>query len=242
MLVIEVGGSSRQATEVELPRARIVELHSVDPAQPWLLASPGQVEGDRVRHAHHIGWTDAIASRELGMGSPPLLSMNDADAAALGEWFLRGQPHEALLYLGLGTGVGASLLISGEIQHLQLSHGGCFGPRQCEGCGNTGCLDAQIGGHALPSPLTSSDVERVAETAARAIAWSRVQVDTIMLGGGMARRYPDLISRLSKAAGIPVAPSRCAGGFKSAAPWGLVYQYLRMTRRPERLPSASQTR
>jgi predicted NBD/HSP70 family sugar kinase len=161
MLTVEVGGSSTQAIQFEHPAwGTIVPLdgHRTD---PWLLAAPGLVEGDRVRGAHHLGWLDVQASRELRMASPPLLSMNDAEAAALGEWWLCGQPQGMVLYIGLGTGIGAAAVAHGALVPVELSHRIAFGPKRWGGCGRMGCLDAQIGGHALPTPLGTDDIETI---------------------------------------------------------------------------------
>ncbi len=72
---------------------------------------------------------------------------NDANVAALGEYYLAGQPAGGLLYCGLGTGVGGGLVLGGqpyagnhgcamEIGHIIVHPNG----RQC-GCGNRGCLE-----------------------------------------------------------------------------------------------------
>lgn len=72
---------------------------------------------------------------------------NDANAAAFGEFSLLGQPAGGLLYLGLGTGVGAGLVVNGhvwagqhgyalEAGHIIVEHQG----RLC-GCGNRGCVE-----------------------------------------------------------------------------------------------------
>lgn len=72
---------------------------------------------------------------------------NDANVAALGEYYLAGQPAGGLLYCGLGTGVGGGLVLNGqpyagnhgcamEIGHIIVHPQG----RQC-GCGNLGCLE-----------------------------------------------------------------------------------------------------
>ena len=99
MLTVEVGGSSVEAIRFDdAGSGSIVSLdnHRRD---EWLLAAPGLVEGDRIRGAHHLEWMDVEASEELGMYTPPMLSLNDVDAATLGEWTLRGQPQGTLLYM-----------------------------------------------------------------------------------------------------------------------------------------------
>ncbi len=93
MLTVEVGGSSIQAIHFATPmKGEVVPLAQYH-AEPWLLAAPGLVEGDRIRGAHHLGWLDVRASHELLMPAPPLLSMNDAEAATLGEWWLPFGPQ-----------------------------------------------------------------------------------------------------------------------------------------------------
>jgi glucokinase len=76
-----------------------------------------------------------------------VLVMNDANAAAYGEYCLARQPAEGLIYIGLGTGVGGGLVIHGrpfagqhgcamEVGHMCVEQEG----RVC-GCGNRGCLE-----------------------------------------------------------------------------------------------------
>ena len=88
----------------------------------------------------------------LGTGLSQLLGVavrveNDANAAAYGEYYLLAQPAGGMLYLGLGTGVGAGLVVHGQVWAGQ--HGYAFeaghiivepGGRLC-GCGNRGCVE-----------------------------------------------------------------------------------------------------
>jgi predicted NBD/HSP70 family sugar kinase len=66
------------------------------------------------------------------------------------------------LYVGIGTGVGAVGVRDGEVVPIEFGHLTSFGDKTCGGCGRRGCLDAQIGGHALPDPLAGPDQELVA--------------------------------------------------------------------------------
>ncbi|HEX5539679.1 MAG TPA: ROK family protein, partial [Methylophilaceae bacterium] len=77
----------------------------------------------------------------------PVLAENDALAAAYGEYRLSAMQAGALVYIGLGTGVGGGLIYGGkpvagehgvamEIGHIIVEPGG----RLC-GCGNQGCLE-----------------------------------------------------------------------------------------------------
>lgn len=77
----------------------------------------------------------------------PVITENDALAAAYGEFISRDQPVNNLIYLGLGTGVGGGLILNGqpfqgqhgvamEVGHITVKPNG----RLC-GCGNHGCME-----------------------------------------------------------------------------------------------------
>lgn len=81
---------------------------------------------------------------QLGL---PLRIVNDANAAAYGEFCLLQQPEAGLIYVGLGTGVGGGFVygakpfvghhgVAMEIGHLITAPAG----RLC-GCGNRGCVE-----------------------------------------------------------------------------------------------------
>ncbi|HEY0906347.1 MAG TPA: ROK family protein, partial [Methylophilus sp.] len=72
---------------------------------------------------------------------------NDGNAAAYGEFCQLGQPAGGLLYLGLGTGVGAGLVVNGQVwagQHgyaLEAGHIIVVPDGRLCGCGNQGCVE-----------------------------------------------------------------------------------------------------
>jgi len=211
LLTVEVGGSSTQAIQFEHPTSGTIVPLNEHRTDPWLLAAPGLVEGNRIRGAHHLGWLDVHASSVLRMASPPLLSMNDAEAAALGEWWLRGQPQGTSLYIGLSTGIGAAA-----------------GPKRCGGCGQVGCLDAQIGGRALPTPLGPDAIETIVDLLSDAITVISQQdmvIDRVIVGGGMARLFKNIVVCLHTRIAPPVLASACPAPYKSAAPFGLLYAW-----------------
>ncbi|TFD93061.1 ROK family protein [Cryobacterium lactosi] len=224
VFTIEVGGSSTQYCEVSgdelFPSSRPASTNC-----QWLLAAPGIVNGDHVRGAHHIGWGDVSASEQLNMSHAPLCSMNDAEAAALGEWYLRGSHNGRWLYIGLGTGVGSAVVVDGIVSEVDFSHATGFGPKICGGCGARGCLDAQIGGHALSNPLNLNDRERVLNTLTVAIQRLSNQPDAVVLAGGMSRKFPDLFKDLGRRIEAVVFPSAIELPMKSAAPWGLLCEW-----------------
>jgi glucokinase len=72
---------------------------------------------------------------------------NDANAAAYGEYYQLGQPAGGLLYIGLGTGVGAGLVVNGKVwagHHgyaLEAGHIIVVPEGRLCGCGNQGCVE-----------------------------------------------------------------------------------------------------
>lgn len=73
---------------------------------------------------------------------------NDANCAALGEYYMLEEKTEDMVFITLGTGVGGGLIINGklytgfngiagEVGHIMLRHGG----EKC-GCGRRGCWEA----------------------------------------------------------------------------------------------------
>lgn len=103
------------------------------------------------------GWDGfPIRQRLEDLLGKPVALHNDADLGALGEWsFGAGREARDMVYVKVGTGIGAGLLFggriyrgvsgtAGEIGHITIDQNG---PR-CT-CGNRGCLEAMAGGAAI---------------------------------------------------------------------------------------------
>ncbi|WP_432381144.1 ROK family transcriptional regulator [Duganella sp. P38] len=150
-----------------------------------------------LRYAPHQGWRNVDVAGQLHAhfaGTPlaglPLYIQNEANVAALGELEFAGESSaDPLIYLSIGYGVGAGIIVdgrlltglygfAGEVGHTILQQGG---PR-CS-CGRHGCADALIGLRALmdtvygkQQPATQEQLERLFtqaesgdEAAARAV-------------------------------------------------------------------------
>lgn len=109
----------------------------IDPATQKILSSPNLPGLNQVD-------LSADLSLEIGL---PVWTVNDALAAAYGEYALRAQQIDSLIYLGLGTGVGGGMVLAKqpiagqhgvamEVGHLIIKPQG----RLC-GCGNRGCME-----------------------------------------------------------------------------------------------------
>jgi len=103
------------------------------------------------------GWDHfPIQSHLQNLWNCPIALNNDAELGAVGEWAYgagRGERH--LLYIKVGYGVGAGLLIDGQIYRGATGSAGEIGHITiidrgplCT-CGNRGCLEALAGGRAI---------------------------------------------------------------------------------------------
>ncbi|QGU05026.1 ROK family protein [Corynebacterium comes] len=129
-----------------------------DPAAVGL-AVAGFLDPQRetVRFAPHLPWRDAPVRARLAerIGLPVTLE-HDANSAAWGEYrFGAAQGAGTWVFFAVGTGIGATLMIDGEIfrgahgtapefGHLTVVPGG----RECA-CGKRGCLERYASGTAL---------------------------------------------------------------------------------------------
>ena len=117
---------------------------------------------------------DAI-SKKLGL---PVILENDANAAALGEWWIgAGKDVDDLVLITLGTGVGGGIISRGRVIHGSIGMAGEIGHitihpegNPC-GCGNRGCLEKHASATAISAmaeliqlgdDLEASDVHRFA--------------------------------------------------------------------------------
>jgi predicted NBD/HSP70 family sugar kinase len=220
---VEAGGSGLQAVLFR-GTSVVVDVHPsrLEGADLLGLAVPGIIRQGRVVVASNLGWRDVDPAAELGLPRRADLVLNDGEAAALGEAALRGVRD--LVYVGLGTGVGGAVVVGGAIVADNLfGHAGGFSTERCP-CGSSGCLETVAAGWALPATLTDEDVQVVGAATAMAIAREpSARADLpVVVGGGMARRYPALVAAV--AAGLPgraVESSAAPPAAKSAAAWGV---------------------
>jgi predicted NBD/HSP70 family sugar kinase len=180
---------------------------------------PGLVDVERgaVKHAVNLGvdgeWLPLgdLLSRRLAV---PVVVENDVNAATLGAVALSGEND--LVYLSIGTGLAAGLVLegrlrrgghgaAGEIGHVPVDPTGLL----CQ-CGQRGCLETIASGSALSTAWPSGDVppaqalfaaadsghpqavaarDRFAAGVASAVRVLALAVDprTVVLGGGVAQ-------------------------------------------------------
>jgi predicted NBD/HSP70 family sugar kinase len=132
---------------------------------------PGPIDPDSGRPSQPPilpGWDAYPVAEHLQAGLPgdrdelPVLTANDADAAALGEYATAGYARSTLMCLvKVSTGIGTGLVINGrsytgadggagDIGHVQISPSS---DALCQ-CGRHGCLAAVASGRAVANELT----------------------------------------------------------------------------------------
>ncbi len=119
---------------------------------------------DIVIHANNLGWKNKDLRGELKkhLGDIPVYIANDADSAAVGEYFQgAGQGCQSMLMLTLGTGVGGGFIYQSRLYR---GGNGCgFEPGhmivQQDGvvcsCGLHGCLEAYCSATAIIREITA---------------------------------------------------------------------------------------
>ena len=125
------------------------------------VASPGLVDDDGVvLQAPNLGWSALPLARLLGERlDQPVHVANDANTAVMGEYTFGRSASHALMLVRVGRGVGAGLVLdgqllagqhlaAGEIGHLVVDEKGA----PCA-CGRTGCLETVLSVPALRAQL-----------------------------------------------------------------------------------------
>lgn len=122
------------------------------------VALPGLVEVERgaLLVAPNLGWTDVpvadMLRERLDAGALPIDTDNEANLGALAElWEGAGVGLRDFMYVSAEIGVGAGIVIGGELFRGYRGFGGEFGHvtvepsgRQCS-CGSRGCLETRAG-------------------------------------------------------------------------------------------------
>jgi glucokinase len=165
---------------------------------PVGIAFPGAFEGEgqRVVYAPNLPeWVGQKARPRLerALGSPVRLE-NDANAAAWGEHVLGERPGSDLLYVSLGTGIGAGIVLDGRLIRGpwglagEIGHVPVPGATRTCGCGKEGCLETVAGGRGLanecarlvrerPRSLTAQLAAQEGSASARALLFAAERGD-----------------------------------------------------------------
>ncbi|HJP73103.1 MAG TPA: ROK family protein [Pseudonocardiaceae bacterium] len=172
------------------------------------------------------GWQGARVGPELSrLTGLPVAVDNDVRMFAYAEARIgAGQPFARVLYASIGTGVGGALTedgalvhgahhSAGEISHLLVPE---RGPIPC-GCGHFDHLEAVASGPAIAAAAGEATVQEVVDRAAithaatilgRALAGfvTAIDVDAVVVGGGVARIGADFLNPVADALRAEVRP------------------------------------
>jgi glucokinase len=140
----------------------LAEITTIGVATPGLMDIPAGIITDppNLKPWRDVPVRDHVA-REFGK---PTAFQNDANAAALGEyWVGAGRGVASLVFFTLGTGVGGGVVLDGKVLVGRHSHGAELGhlkiemtrPRQCS-CGRFGCLEAYASAIAVVKRATEA--------------------------------------------------------------------------------------
>lgn len=165
----------------------------------------GPVSADRrtVLRSMHVGAWEGISlparlSAVLGL---PAAMDNDGNLAALGEWaFGAGRGVRSLLYIQVSTGIGAGLVLEGQVYRGQglageFGHLTVMPDGPCCSCGKRGCVESLASGWALArdgqaqlggAPPPDAEQVLVAARAGNPVAQAIVRRAFTALGQGIA--------------------------------------------------------
>jgi glucokinase len=195
--------SANPLTYFERLNLDLTRLRQRNPDHPPVAVGVGAPNGNYYRSSienpPNLGWGIVDVNEQLGRHQQvPVVTTNDANAAALGE-LLYGAVGEMknFILITLGTGLGSGIVVNGEvvygaygfageIGHLTLVEGG----RIC-GCGRRGCLETYVSAtgivrtvyELLASERSASELREVAPSALTA----RAIFDAANAGDAIAR-------------------------------------------------------
>ena len=145
-----------------------------------VIALPGLVDSDgRLLVAPNLGWTGVsvpeLLAERLGRPPFPIEAENEANLGALAElWEGAGREFTDFIYVSGELGIGAGLIIGGELFRGAHGFGGELGHTTVDpegalcACGNHGCLETRVALGALLSAAGLDPGARVGDLAERA--------------------------------------------------------------------------
>ena len=191
-----------------------------------VVAVPGLVDSDgRLLVAPNLGWTGVSVPELVGdrLGRPPfpIQAENEANLGALAElWEGAGREFSDFIYISGELGIGAGIIVGGELFRGAHGFGGELGHTTIEpdgrlcACGNHGCLETRVALGALLRDAGLDPGARVGELAERAEAGEERVLEVLAgagrwLGVGVASA-----ANLLNPRGVVVG-----GYFATLAPW-----------------------
>lgn len=184
--------------EARVPAARLLAVAAgapgaVDPNRGMVIALAPNLEG----------WSQVPMASMLrkALGAPVVVD-NDVNLAILGErWRGAARGHETCAFISVGTGIGAGLVVKGELHHGHHYLAGeialmCMGPQFVDtDFGSRGCFETLAGLKAIAAQWS-------AHAAVNGDGWVRALFDAARGGNREAQR---IVSETSRLVGIAAA-------------------------------------
>ncbi|SDS32651.1 Sugar kinase of the NBD/HSP70 family, may contain an N-terminal HTH domain [Paraoerskovia marina] len=182
------------------------------------LGLPGPVDHTRGRPVNPPimpGWDDVDVPGRLHTYLPvPVLVDNDVNIMTLGEHRTTFPTEQDLLFVKVATGIGAGIVMDGLLRRGAQGAAGDIGHIAVPGadavpcrCGNTGCLEALAGGHAIAARLRDAGTE--AATAADVVAL--VRAGDVLAGQAVRQAGRDIGAVLASSVSL-LNPARIVVG------------------------------
>jgi predicted NBD/HSP70 family sugar kinase len=191
-----------------------------------VIALPGLVASDgRLLVAPNLGWTGVsvpeLLAERLGRPPFPIEAENEANLGALAElWEGSGREFTDFVYISGELGVGAGLIIGGELFRGAHGFGGELGHTTVDpegelcACGNRGCLETRVALGALLRAAGLDPGARVGRLAERAQAGDERVLEALGAAGRWLGVGVASAANLLNPGGVVVG-----GYFATLAPW-----------------------
>jgi predicted NBD/HSP70 family sugar kinase len=191
-----------------------------------VVAVPGLVASDgRLLVAPNLGWTGVSVPQLLAdrLGRPPfpIEAENEANLGGLAElWEGAGREFRDFIYISGELGIGAGLIVGGELFRGAHGFGGELGHTTVDpegdvcACGNRGCLETRVALGALLRAAGLDPGARVTELAERGKAGEQRVVETLTEAGHWLGVGVASAANLLNPRGVVVG-----GYFATLAPW-----------------------
>ncbi|MEW1860318.1 ROK family transcriptional regulator [Streptomyces sp. NBC_00669] len=201
--LVHPGEPADVVARVAAAAQRLTARTRVDPARllGTGIATPGPIDGtagDVVLPPNFPGWGRVPLLKMFGAATGmPVAMDNDATAAAIGERWIGGRARAgSFLFVYLGTGIGAGIVLNNTVLHGDSSNAGEFGHmavepghRVCH-CGGTNCLGPYVSPSAVLADLRERHGRSVAERLGLALADASVHADWKLLCRAARRGDP----------------------------------------------------
>ncbi|BBA96256.1 putative ROK family transcriptional regulator [Actinacidiphila reveromycinica] len=201
--LVDPGEPADVVARVAAAARRLTARTRVDPARllGTGIATPGPIDGtagDVVLPPNFPGWGRVPLLEMFGAATGmPVAMDNDATAAAIGERWIGGRARAgSFLFLYLGTGIGAGIVLNNTVLHGDSGNAGEFGhmavepgDRICH-CGGNNCLGPYVSPSAVLSDLLVRHGRGAAERIGLACAEDSVHADWKLLCRAARRGDP----------------------------------------------------